>query len=541
MSKLLTYFPAKCTPRKSQSEVLNAIDRSNKKFIIIQAPTGSGKSHISATISNSSTDKDPRFCDLADQHRLYQRAQGFGFEHADLIENLPASGTAILTVTKALQNQYDEIFSSSKIIKGRRNYTCAVDEDFDCDLAPCMITPSILEKCKKQNTCPFLNARRDSLKSKFAVYNYSAYLSLPKHLQKQQYIICDEASELEDELVKYYSCVVDYERIRLDDLGMKRLMSDNPGHVFRWLNDLVDKLKDKQESLAALFNKHKNNKRLLMSDFNKMRLYRNMYEKIILVTQNWYSTEYIIELEAKQVKFTPLNVNMLANLFFENSERVFLMSGTIIDHKTFANTLGIKDYEYIEIDSEFDPKHSPIYCLDKYKMNYKNMDKFLPKIVDLTKQICDKYPDEKGIIHTHTFKITQAVSHAVKGNKRFLLREPGVNNEYLITTHKLSTKGTVVISPSLGFGTDLSDESGRFSIIMKAPYLPLGDKRIKKLADRNYRWYQMRALVNLVQMCGRTTRNKDDYSDTYILDGTAVDLIKKNVDKLPKYFKDRLV
>ena len=107
-------------------------------------------------------------------------------------------------------------------------------------------------------------------------------------------------------------------------------------------------------------------------------------------------------------------------------------------------------------------------------------------------------------------------------------------------THRLSTKGTVIISPSLGFGTDLSDEFGRFSVIMKTPYLPLGDKRIKTIADRNPRWYQMKALITLVQMCGRTTRSVTDFSDTYILDGTAVDLIKRNIDKLPRFFRDRL-
>jgi Rad3-related DNA helicase len=97
-----------------------------------------------------------------------------------------------------------------------------------------------------------------------------------------------------------------------------------------------------------------------------------------------------------------------------------------------------------------------------------------------------------------------------------------------------------LISPSLGFGTDLYGDFGRFQIIMKAPYLPLGSKRIKTLAARNQRWYEMKALVNLVQMCGRTTRSKEDHSNTYILDAQVIDLIKRNRSRLPQWFIHRL-
>ena len=75
---------------------------------------------------------------------------------------------------------------------------------------------------------------------------------------------------------------------------------------------------------------------------------------------------------------------------------------------------------------------------------------------------------------------------------------------------------------------------------MKTPYLPLGSERIKRLAEKSQQWYEMKALVNLVQMCGRTTRSKEDHSDTFILDGTSLDLIKRNRSKIPKWFLRRL-
>lgn len=543
MIQILNSFPQKDVPRQSQIDILSKIEQAihnKKKFIIIQAPTGSGKSHIAATIANHSRNPSQRYIDLADRHELFTRNPLSGYVYEDEVNEMDSHGCAVLTVTKALQNQYEGLFDNAKLLKGKQNYVCKVDEDFDCDLAPCVITPKLLVQCKQLNRCPFLEARKDAFKYKFSIFNYSAYLSLPQFVQRRQFLICDEASELEDELVKFYSCEIVYKDLKFDELGIKKLEVSDPNYTYKWLTDVLNAVKQKHESLQEAFNKNKDNKRKLMSSLNKIRIYKQMFEKILLIVQNWYNTEYVIEPDIKKVKLTPLHVNILASNFFKQCDTVILMSGTIIDHTIFARTLGISEYEYIEVPSEFEAKHSPIYCLSKFKLNYKNIDEHMPKLVEMTKKICNQYPDDKGIIHTHTFKITESLQKAFKGNSRFLSREPGVTNEVIVNMHKMRSDSTVLISPSLGFGTDLADEFGRFSVILKTPYLPLNEKRIKILAERNIRWYQMRALVNLVQMCGRTTRSKDDYSDTFILDGTAVDLIKMNIDKLPKYFLERL-
>lgn len=539
--KLLDKFPKGQTPRQQQIEILNGIDKAlakNKKFIVIQAPTGCGKSHIAATLAKASNNPTPAFIQTADNHNLFQKLPAGGYKYAS-DKTFQPFGTAVLTCTKVLQNQYDALFTDSFTLKGKQNYVCAVDEDFDCDIAPCTPAPKVLERCKSTNNCPFLNARRDTLKARFSVYNYAAYLTLPQFLQRKQYLICDEASELEDELVKRYSCSIDYQRGAFKKLKLQKLHTDDRNIAFRWLNDVLSELNRHHESISAAFNT-KSNKRKLMSDINQLRQYKQLIERITLVVQNWFNSEYVIEYSAKEVKFTPLYVNVLAQQFFKEAETVILMSGTIIDHEQFCKTLGITDYEYIEVDSEFDPKHSPIYCSNKFKLNHKNLDEHLPTLTKLVMRICQEYPKDKGIIHTHTFKITEAVKKSIQGDKRFLFREPGITNEIILQEHQMTKNPTVLISPSLGFGTDLADDHGRFSIIMKTPYLPLGDKRIKTLFERNKRWYQMKALVYLVQMCGRTTRNVDDYSDTYILDGTAVDLIKRNSDKLPIWFRKRL-
>ena len=97
----------------------------------------------------------------------------------------------------------------------------------------------------------------------------------------------------------------------------------------------------------------------------------------------------------------------------------------------------------------------------------------------------------------------------------------------------------MLVSPSLTHGIDLKDDLARFQIIIKLPYSPLSNKRIKRMFDSDKTWYQNKMLSTLVQTAGRATRSAEDYSVTYILDGNIVDILSRSVDKLPSYFIDR--
>lgn len=551
MANLILNFPGDDIPRDSQVAMLNGISEAiegKKKFIIIQAPTGSGKSHIAATLSNSSNNPSTEYKDLVNSYHIFDKTGLNGdYVHKDILTKNKPFGCTVLTVTKALQDQYKGLFDEAALIKGKANYRCGLDEEFDCELAPCTISKKTQECCLEDDTCVYIRARKEGLVSKFSVQNYNVYLNLPDHVKRRQYIICDEASELEDSLVDYYSCTIEYEKIDVKKFGLDKLATDDPNIVYGWISHLLSELKDEMDDLLQNLqtNASRYDKKTKLKLMFKIKMYRNMSEKLILILQNWYRAEYIVEFDKDKCIFTPLYVNILAQNFFDYGDTVILMSGTIIDHSIFAKTLGIdsKDYKYIEVDSGFDPKHSPIYCNNKVSLSQKNVDKEIPGLAEMAIAICNnvKHKDHNGIIHTHTFKITQAIRNVTGEDPRYLFREGKITNESLIREHFLRKDKTVLVSPSLGFGTDLRDDFGRFQIIMKTPYLSMGSKRVKILLDRNQRWYDVKTLINLVQMCGRTTRSKDDYSDTYILDGKVIDLIRNNKNYLPRWFLHRLV
>ena len=163
----------------------------------------------------------------------------------------------------------------------------------------------------------------------------------------------------------------------------------------------------------------------------------------------------------------------------------------------------------------------------------------LPKLAKYCQSLCDHHANEKGIIHTHSMEICRYLQNKLIGT-RFLFRDESTNNQQLLEEHFNNEGPTVLVSPSLTFGTDLHGNSGRFQIIVKTPFPPLSNKRIKKLVSIDQSWYERKTVSALIQTSGRCTRSKDDHSTTYILDGKAKKLLVSNKSKLPKHFVERL-
>jgi len=539
--KLISYFPEEYTPSDSQVALINGVDKAlvnNKKFIICCAPTGTGKSFLAKTLANFSNESTSEFKELVNTYKAFRQDHLGNFLYEADCYKQPPFGTFTLTITKSLQDQYLKLFSDAKLLKGKTNYQCQVDTDVDVETAPCVLVSKLKEDCWGKCLCPYYNSRNVSLTNKFSILNYKMFLALPNHVKKKNIIICDEASELEDELVKQFSAIIDYTKLKNYGIEVKPLVTDKYQKVHVWLYDIIFQL---SEVISAYTNRaYKKMTNFSPIDKIKINYLKNLYNSLSTIENLWEENEFIVEKDAKRVFFTPLKVNKLTKYIFDYADHVVLMSATIIDHKNFAKTLGIKDYQYIEVDSTFDSSKSPIYVTSKNKLNYKNIKQELPFVVEKIKQICDFHKDEKGIIHTHTHEITEYLKTRL-GFGRYLYRDLSSKNEDILKEHKLKDGPTVLVSPSLAFGIDLKDHLARFQIIAKLPYLPLSSKRIKRLFDEDNDWYIDKMLNALVQASGRATRSKNDYSTTYILDGNIVDVLKKHKNKLPKYFIDRII
>jgi len=540
-SRYLSHFPQEYSPSDQQIKLIKGVERAfnrGKKFVICCAPTGTGKSFLAKTLAGISSPATDKFKESIQSYSAYK--QDFSGNYISEIDCLsqPPFGTFALTITKSLQDQYLKLFPDTDILKGKSNYICDVDPHFDVETAPCVLVPKIRDECWEKNRCPYYNARNNALLSRFAVLNYKMFLALPSHVKRKNFIICDEASELEDELIKQYSAEINYDRLRAYGIDCRTLITDSKDKVRTWLCENIFQI---SEQINTLINRvNKKHRTLSQPEKIKLQYLKNAHNSLTTVDTLWRDCEYIVDKDIKKVLLTPLRADKLTKFIFNHADNVLLMSATIIDHKNFAKTLGITDYEYVEVESDFSPEKSPIYVSSQNKLNYKNLTNTLPAICEQIKTIIDHHKNEKGIIHTHSKDITNFIKAKLEGNKRFLFRDETANNEAILKEHYETDFPTILVSPSLSFGVDLKDNLARFQIIIKLPYPPLSSKHIKKLFDTDKDWYENKMLNALVQACGRATRSKNDFSTTYILDGNIVNALKRTKHKLPKSFIDRI-
>lgn len=544
IENILDYFPDKYKPSKQQVEIINELEKAftqGHKFVVCNAPTGSGKSLISKTLGNIATPPSESYRELIFSYAAFKQAQGGGYANAEECREEQPFGALALTITKTLQDQYNQLFGDIKVLKGKSNYKCAIDENFTVEVAPCVHLKHLKEECWAKNKCPYYNARNEALASKFATLNYTMFFALPDHLKYRDYIICDEASELEDQLVKHFTCDINFTQLKKVGVLVSPFVGSDYTKAERWLNTLTFRVKEKLEEVKEEIGRAVSKQKKVSEDKKYcMSFLQNLHSKLTLVIDTWQESEYVFDTDVRGVVFKPLKVDKLSDILFKYGKRVILLSATIIDHKNFCKTLGIEKYHYIEVDSPFKSENAPILVNTKTKLSYNNLKQNLPKIKKQIAEICERHKNEKGLIHTHTNAITKYLQDTLHGN-RFLFREPGINNETILQQHALTDQPTVLVSPSMSYGVDLKDDLARFQIIIKAPYLPMGDSRVEKMMKVDKQWYVNKMLCALIQACGRGVRSPSDHCVTYILDGAIVESVITNKQKLPKYFINRFI
>jgi Rad3-related DNA helicase len=540
-------FPKGYRPSTGQQyaipNILNGLKK--YKFIVVQGPTGCGKSFIAKTIANGLNKPPSRLTKLVNNYAAFETTWENGklvYEYADDFSS-KRYGTSILTTTKALQDQYTRDFEDVKPLKGKGTYICNFDDRSSADQAPCIFSSKLKRECWDCNRCDYYEARNESISAKISVENYSSFFHKPDHLKHRQVIVCDEASELENIIVSRFSCGI--ELGRLIKYGFKLSYSKNSNIFFKQLVTLKEDLESRYVELLRMFDKHSST---LGDDIKReYKFISDLKGDLSLVIDTWRQSEYIIHktsIRNKQyIQLIPKKIDMLAQHIFKYADNIILMSATFVDYKQIMRNLGVQenDYKYIDIPSTFDPRQSPI-LFGTFQLNKKNLDYNFPKVVDCVKEILQEHKDDKGLIHTQSNNITKMLKSRLKDNRILYRIRGNRDNIDILAEHLDTSEPTVLASPSMNFGVDLKGEAARFCIILKCPWPDLGDVRIKEMSKNNKKWYTNKMFTTFIQQCGRCTRAEDDTSVTYVLDAGGIrKLIPDYLNLLPTYFIDRFI
>ena len=535
------HFPYKSIREQQEIAIdfaLNAFLNEGKRFVVIEAGTGVGKSAIGLTVARYLSSNMPNAAGL--------------FE----------PGSYFLTTQKLLQEQYTQDFGGfsgpMKSIKSSTNYTCNFNKKTSCgESLRALKTAEKGSRFWKSCTfnCVYRNAKESFLKSPEGVTNFPYFLAETQYsgkLTPRQVLVVDEAHNVDSQLSKFIEITIS-NRFCKSFLNFEIPKSLTAAKYVKWIEEkyvptIAGKLKHLEKMLekyVGLSEKIKSGEfasiakkfEIMDKHICKVRRFLNLYN-----SENWVMNEIAADgRSGRKIEFKPIDISPFAHEHLYNfGEVVVFMSATILNKDAFAESVGIpKDKAaFISLASPFPVENRPVMYSGIGRMSSKTIDETLPKMVEAVKAILAQHKSEKGIIHCHSYKVANYLKRNVKSTR--LLIHNSENRDAVLGKHKRAKKPTVLLSPSMTEGVDLKGDLSRFQVICKVPYPYLGDKLVRKKMNKWKWWYPLQTAKTIVQATGRSVRSEKDTAVTYILDSDFEMFYNRNKAMFPESFRESL-
>jgi Rad3-related DNA helicase len=526
------YFPYN-QPREEQIKAIDfALEsfKNDKRFVIVEAGTGVGKSAIGFTIAQHVT------------------------ENANPTDPVFNQGAYYLTTQKILQEQYMRDFKSKGMLslKSSGNYRCQYYKSKTCQESRRELKaskdPNFRMSCS--GGCHYVVDKNKFIAGQHGVTNFPYFLTeinLAGNLPPRKIMVIDECHNIELEMSKFVEVsITEYFAKKMLKLKPKALKTQF--QVFNWIKaEYMPKLTAVRSQMAKTLENTGLKNRLdeFVALERKWAAIDGHWSKLDRFIQLYDKDNWVMNISdnpnGKKFEFKPIDIAPYTEEFlFKRADKIFLMSATIMNKSAFCRVLGIseKDAAFIHIPSPFDVSKRPIHSFPIAKMGASVIDKNLPVMAEAVKSILEQHKDEKGIIHCHSYKIAKYLKDNIRSNR--LLTHDSSDRDKVLAYHQSDPRPTVLLSPSMTEGVDLKGDASRFQIICKIPYPYLGDKLVKKRMNKWKWWYPLQTAKVIVQSVGRSVRNEEDHAITYILDAGWDYFFSKNKDVFPEDFKRAL-
>ena len=530
-------FPYKSIRPQQEEAIKFALDsaRAGKKYIVVEAGTGVGKSAIGLTVARILSGND---------NEKYN------------------SGSYFLTTQKILQEQYVKDFGGfsgpMKSIKSSANYTCNFNKKTSCGeslraLKTAEKSSRFFKACAFN--CVYKKAKESFISSSEGVTNFPYFLAETQYsgkIEPREVLVIDEAHNVDSELSKFIEITIS-EKFCKSFLNISIPNNMTQLQYIKWITEtylsitssklshlekMIEKyvgLKEKIRSgeFASIAKKFE----MLDKHVCKVRRFLELYN-----SNNWIMNDLPGDrFSSRKLQFKPIDVSPYAEeMLYRFGKTVVFMSATILDKDAYATSVGIPrgEMSFITLPSPFPPENRPVIYAGVGKMSSSSIEDTLPRMVAAIKQILKEHKGDKGIIHCHSYKVASYIKKNIRSSR--LLIHGSDNRDVILEKHKKAKGPTVLISPSMTEGVDLKGSLSRFQIICKVPYPYLGDKLVRKKMNKWKWWYSLQTAKTILQAVGRSVRSKDDTAATYILDADFDRFYNSNRNLFPKTFKECL-
>ncbi len=496
--------------------------------VLVRAPTGSGKSLLARAIAGCA-------------RRL------------DDAEPSEATGAYYTTpqVSQLDDVASDDLLADLNVIRGKSNYTCILPGELD---TPVNQAPCVRERgydCSVKHRCPYFSDRAIASNRSIAAMTLAYFMQTAgsEVFRKRDVVVVDEAHGLAEWAEMYATIQLGPRTVPFwDDLRVPDV--DGVERAARYAENLAQVCTRRKDDLLAqdqLTPAEVRERDRLQELIGELEWFVSDYRDPESPT-TWLvdQTDPPADDGGGPLTIKPMDPERyLQHTVWDRGNRFALLSATILNKEAFCRQVGLDPatVALVDVGHTFPVENRPLYDVTQGKMTYEHRDETLPKVARTVVRIMQAHPDEKGLVHAHSYDIQERLAS--------LLSDFGVGER--IRTHgredrddaleawKAADDPDVFLSVKMEEALDLKGDRCRFQVLCKAPFLNTGDSRVAhRLEQGQWAWYYRTALRTVIQACGRVIRAPDDYGATYLADSSLLDLFERARTDMPDWFAQQV-
>lgn len=499
-------FPPKFSGwRPAQVDLLQSLLLSQVRVKTISAPTGFGKSAVYVAYA--------------------------------LITKRP---TAFITESRGLQDQLTNDFGGVGMVdlRGRRNYPCDLQPDYTCEdgyAARCPYKGTIL--------CPSSQAEMRAAVSWLVVTNYDKWTAARKFgtgMSHFSQVVFDEGHKAVDAVARAMQVVLHRKEIE-ETLRVNFPMGSELDEMVNWKTWAMETkgvAQDKAEEARKRIQGLVNPKPSWVRHFLHMKM---LVKRLgTLATANpahWITDEHkTFKGQEDGYQFDPLRPGRYAEAaLLLRIPSVVFVSATIRPKTMYMLHLPKESFQFLEFNSDFDPKRCPIYHVPTMQVDRRATD--LSALWLKLDQIAARRSDRKGIVQTISFARRDEIMARSRFAPNMLVNARGEAPTDIVDLYKSSDAGTILVSPSVSTGYDFPGSQCEWQFICKIPFPDSRSKIIKARQEDDKEYGPYQAMNQLVQICGRGMRSQEDQCENFIPDNHIQWFLPRYSHLAPKWFK----
>ena len=521
-ARITEEFPApsfRGAQEQALADVRAAFEAGND-VVLVRAPTGSGKSLLARAVAGCA-----RRPGEAEPHE----AVGAYYTTPQVSQLDDVAG--------------DPLLSDLSVIRGKSNYDCILPGETDTPVnrAPCARERGF--DCPVKHRCPYFSDRAIASNRNVAAMTLAYFMQTAGSdvFGRRDVVVIDEAHGLAEWAEMYATIDLSPSTVPVwEDCEPPAIdgLTDVEGYAERLRDTCQRRQKELRGEVELTPSEAADRDRLA-------ELVRDLGWFLEDLRDLDSRTTWVVDQPdgaGSRVTIKPMDpARYLHHTVWDRGSRFALLSATILNKEAFCRSSGLdpSNVALVDVPHTFPVENRPLYDVTRGKMTYEHRDETLPKVARTLVRIMQRHPDEKGLVHAHSYAIADRLTDllgdfGVGARVRTHDRE---NRDAALEGWKDSTGPDVFVAVKMEEALDLKGDLCRWQVLCKAPYPNTRDSRVaRRLEDGQWAWYYRTALRTVIQACGRVVRAPDDHGATYLADSSLLDLFERARADTPDWF-----